>query len=272
MSRRKWSSWPSRFAREIESTSGAVGLLSGLATMTGLVVAAPMATAIGGVGLLGAIIFAGRQSIPPKMRLAAHSLGEQISLLQLAEIDPPPFKLAVVGASQSGKSTFLSAAQHSPSPNRTNRIYAEILMLPGNPATYVALLDADGAEFIQQFEILKEADLIFIFVDHNATPNFSGKSDERLKEHDVFIRQVKSAIKRRKILPDVHFLINKRDLWQSGSDAPELTSWYERHVEGLGDGNYALNFSCSMHSNWQTNDLTALMALIKKLISQRISS
>ncbi|HBE9178344.1 TPA: hypothetical protein KNH08_001192 [Serratia fonticola] len=249
-----------------------VALICGGAAVTGLVVAAPISTALGGVGIVGAIIFAGASSLPPKLRTVAESLGQKLPLEDLATLDHPPIRLAVVGATQSGKSTFLSTTKHSAkSPTRTNKVQAEILMLPGNPPAYIALLDADGREFVQQFEILKDADLLIVFVDHHISATEKIKSDERLAEHNRFIEQIEPVLKRRVSPPKIHLLFNKRDLWESGPDSAELMQWFQRHVTDWKRINIANDFSFGFHTNNSTDDTAEMMGIIRGFFESRIA-
>lgn len=269
-SSRKWNTWPRKFVEKIESTSGVVALISGGAAVTGLIVAAPIAIALGGVGIGGAIIFAGVRSLPPKLRTVADSLGQKLPLEDLATLDHPPIRLAVVGATQSGKSTFLSTTQHSAkSPTRTNKVQAEILMLPGNPPTYIALLDADGREFVQQFEIIKEADLLIVFVDHHISATEKIKSEERLAEHNRFIEQIEPVLKRIVPPPKIHLLFNKRDLWESGPDSAELMQWFQRHVADWKRINITNEFSFGFHTNNSTDDAAEIMGIIRGFVASR---
>jgi hypothetical protein len=269
-SSRKWKIWPRRFAEKIESTSGMVAVIAGAATVTGLIFAAPVAIAIGGVGLGGAIIFAGVRSIPPKLSTAAESLGQKLSLEKLAKLDHPPIRLAVIGATQSGKSTFLKRTQHSAeSSTRTNKVEAEILMLPGNPPAYIALLDGDGREFAQQFEILKEADLLIVFVDHNVSATQNIKSEDRLAEHDRFIEQIEPVLKRRLSRPKIHLLFNKRDLWESGPDSTELINWFQRHADEWNRIDITNDFSFGYHTNNTTADTAKMMDIIRGFVANR---
>lgn len=176
----------------------------------------------------------------------------------------------MVGASQSGKSTFWKKAQHlSKIPPRTNTVQAEILMLPGDPPQYAALLDADGKEFIQQFEILKDADFLILFVDHNTGSTDPLKSIERLADHDRFIEQIEPVIRRGSTLPRLHLLFNKRDLWQNGSETLELNQWFDKHVADWKRINIASELTFSVHSNNNTHDMANMMEAIKEFVAAR---
>ncbi|HJE67220.1 hypothetical protein [Pseudomonas oryzihabitans] len=247
-----------------------VALISGGAAVTGLIVAAPVAIALGGVGIGGAIIYAGVRSLPPKLRTAAQTIGQKLPLEDLASLDHPPIRLAVVGATQSGKSTFLSTTKHSVKPTtRTNKVQAEIMMLPGNPPAYIALLDADGREFVQQFEILKEADIVVIFVDHHVGATVRDKSEERLAEHNRFIEQIEPVLKRIASPPKVHLLFNKRDLWETGPNSADLKQWFDGHVAAWQRINLTNDFSFGFHTNNSTDDTAEVMGIIRSFVASR---
>jgi hypothetical protein len=271
VSKRNLYTWPSRLNHKIERTSGTAGLILAIGTVVGFYVKENIFGIINAVLLLSLIAYLAWDSFPPKMKLAQDCLGIQMSLKQLGEIHPPLLKLAVIGASQTGKSTFLSSTQHAASPERTNNVYAEILAIAGNPPKYIALLDGDGSEYIQQFDILREADIIFVFTDHNSQSNSADISESRLSEQDRFIKQIQSVIKNRSSLPAIHFLLNKRDLWERGPHAEKLALWHAEHAERWSSGNFSSEFSSSHHSNRNTEDTSLKMAIIKNLISKRTS-
>lgn len=247
-----------------------VALLSGAATITGAIAAIPMATGIAGATLVGSILYVAYRSIPPKSVQVSQLLGRQLSLDDLASLEENLIRVVVVGASQSGKSTFLKNAQQlSTNSSRTNTVKIEILMLPGDPPQYVALLDADGKEFVQQFEILKDADLLILFVDHNASATDPSKSIERLADHNRFIEQVEPVIRRGRPLPKLHLLFNKRDLWENGTEAQQLSDWFDNHVSDWKRINIATELTFSSHSNKDTSDMANMMGIIRTFVSSR---
>lgn len=267
---RKWKNWPSRFAQAVEATSGMAGLISGGIAVTGVVLSAPIATGLGAFGFIGTLCYLGVRSFPKKMPQPAKMVGQELSLEELASVEPAPVRLAVVGASQAGKSTFLQTTLHADKAiARTNRVSAEMLMLSGDPPLYVALLDADGTEFVQQFEIAKEADFLIIFVDHSVSSTDLGMSESRLSDHRNFIAQIEAVLKRRESIPKLHFLFNKRDLWESGTDVNALTEWFETTVSEWRRLNLAQDFSYSLHSNREQSDIAKLIKEIRTFVSHR---
>jgi len=266
---RKWRDWRKNFAAKVESTSGMVGLLGGAGTVAGAFASMPIATIIGGAVVGGAIIHAAWRSIPVKSLSVSECVGRKLSIAELDSFEDSILRLAVIGASQSGKSTFLSSAQHLSQPSsRTNTVQAEILMLPGHPPKYIALLDADGKEYVQQFEILKAADFFILFVDHNASSTDGLKMAERLADHDRFIEQVEPLLRGRS-LKKIHLLLNKRDLWEGKSESVELMSWFEKHVQDWRRMGVADEVTSSVHSNKDTQDMAKMVEVIRVLLSGR---
>jgi len=270
MAKRSWKKWPGRFGSTIESTSGAVALAGGLAGAGAAVVAAPLVAVVGGLVLGGALLFAAVKSFPPLRKTAGEMLGQKVTLDLLADVDPPPLRLAIVGSTQTGKSTFLSAAQQkAPTNSRTNKIYAEIMILPTNPPTYAALLDGDGKAFIQQFEIAREAEFLIFFVDHNNSATDGKKSDARLAEHDQFIAQMETTIQSTKRVPRLHLLLNKRDIWQNGGDERELEVWFKKHASEWKRLSLSDDFTSDTHSNMITSDGAKVMEQIRTYAASR---
>ncbi|MDK4199182.1 GTPase domain-containing protein [Pseudomonas sp. HR1] len=247
-----------------------VALLSGAAALTGTILSVPLAATLGGVALFGSVAYIGYKSVPPKAMRASQFLNQQISIEDLLSLDEKIVRVVVVGASQSGKSTFLKRAQHrSAVPSRTNTVRAEMLMLPGDPPHYVALLDADGKEYVQQFEVSKEADFLILFVDHNASSVESLKSDERLADHDRFIEQIEPVIKRGTRLARLHLLFNKRDLWEAGQQSSELEQWFQNHVAAWKRIQVANELTFSIHSNNNAQDMAGMMENIRDFVADR---
>jgi len=266
---RKWKTWPKRFTKEIENTSGMFALGSSAAALVGAFVAMPLVI-LGSVGLGGVLFYAGLKSIPPKVRSSSELIGSQLLLEDLSEIDPPILKLAVIGATQSGKSTFLAALQHSArAPTRTNRIYAEILTLPGSTPKFVALLDADGQEFYQQFEVIKKADFIVFFVDHNISSTEKNRAVERLAKHEEFKSQIEPVLRERKTSLRFHLVFNKRDLWEDSENSTELQKWFETQCLDWEKILKNDTFTFSLHSNKSVSDTAEMMEIIRQFSFNR---
>ncbi|PIF77144.1 hypothetical protein CLU95_4316 [Variovorax sp. 54] len=269
MTKRDWASWPGRLGKKIESTSGRVAIVSGMAAAAGLVLATPTVLAVGGVVTVGALIAALVQSFPEKKRSISEFIGGQCSLEDLDSLDLKIPRLAVVGVTQSGKSTFLSTAQQiNHVHRRTNKIYAEIMTLPGAPAKYVALLDGDGEKYMQQFEIAAKADYLVVFVDHNISSSSGDCIASRLREHEQFKDQMEPVLRQRGTIERIYLLMNKRDIWEAGSDAAMASSWFDAFAKDYSKSGLSKTFAYSNHSNKNTTDTAAVMQDIRDFVSK----
>lgn len=270
MTEKKSSKWWKDFKKVIEENSGMTTIGSSAISVVGGVAAGPWGLFSGAAGVAIAVVYAGIKSYPAPKKSPADLIGKKLSFEDLVQLDTNPLLLAVVGASQSGKSTFLSTAQHNKKPStRTNKVQGEIMMLPGKPPDYIALLDADGKEFYQQFELVEKADFIVLFIDHNKSSVDKQMSEERLKEHDNFIEQVEPVLKKRKNLPKIHLLFNKRDLWENESDSDYLKSWFEKHAAEWKRRNISKEFTYGYHTNMTTDDTATMMEVIRGCVKER---
>ena len=263
MPRRKWSDWPCRFGKALTDTGGVVGLVGLGISAVGATVAGSVVLAIGGVTAGGALVYAACRGIPPKMLSAAELVGTDVPLRMLEAIDPPILKLGVVGTTQAGKTTFIQKALHRPpGTTRTNKVYAAVLALQTSPTRYIALLDGDGEQFPQQFEVSENADFLVVFVDHNQSDDGVAKSKDRLDEHDRFLKQLEFHIRRRGKLSRLHLLLNKRDLWERSKGAAELEQWLASHAQRWQNANMATETTLGIHSNMVVDDIGSVVRLI----------
>lgn len=263
MSRRQWKKWPSRFGKALADTSGVVGLVGVGITAVGATVAAPVVLALGGATIGGAVVYAGYRGIPPKMLVASELAGSNVSLDALKDIDPPILKLGIVGYTQSGKTTFLKQSlQKSPKTTRTSKVYAAIMALQTSPTVYVALLDGDGEQLPQQFEVAERADFLLVFMDHNQGDKKVAKSKERIEEHDRFLKQLEFHIKKGGTHARIHVVMNKRDLWEQSKSADELLKWFGGHVNQWERVGVAAEITSDVHSNIIAADIGKVIRLI----------
>lgn len=266
MSQRRWNTWPKRFGKALTDTGGVVGIVGIGISAVGATVAAPIMIGVGGVTICGALIYAGCKGIPPKMLSAAELVGTYVPLQALENIHPNILKLGILGYTQSGKTTFLKhALQQMPDKVRTSKVYAAILALQITPVTYVALLDGDGEQFAQQFEVAEQADFLLVFVDHNHSDDKVGRSKERIEDHDRFLKQLEFHISRRKPLSRLHIVLNKRDLWEKSKNSIELKEWFEDHVQQWKKANIAKEITSEVHSNLISGDIGKILRHISEM-------
>lgn len=204
-------------------------------------------------------MYAAIRGVPPKMRQASEFVGQNVSLETLQSINPPILKLGIVGYTQSGKTTFLKQAlQQITETNRTSNVYATILTLQTSPTKYIALLDGDGEQFPQQYQVAADADILIVLVDHNQGNNMTEKSLDRIEDHNRFLKQLEYYIRSNKPLEKLHLIMNKRDLWESSTNSKELREWFENHVNDWKRSNIAKEVTSSIHSNLIANDMTKI--------------
>jgi len=265
---RRWKTWPQRFGKALTETGGVVGLVGIGISAVGATVATPIVIGVGGATVGGALVYAACRGIPPKMLSATDLVGIIIPLEALDRIDPPILKLGIVGYTQSGKSTFLkNALQKVPEVERTDKVYAVVITLQTSPPTYVALLDGDGEQLPQQFEVAENADFLLVFVDHNYGDDTTAKSKARIGEHNSFLKQLEFYIKKREPLPRLHIVLNKRDLWEKSKNANDLQEWFSDHVRQWKKVRIAENITSDVHSNMLSNDVNKIIHHIREQVS-----
>jgi len=262
MLKRQWKQWPSLTKKALNDTGSFTGLAGIGLGIAGVSLATPILLIIGGCTIGGTLLYAGYRGIPPKM-LSASNIDGQISLSELETISPPILKIAIVGYTQAGKTTFLqNALQRPPHTNRTSYTSATILSLQTTPITYVALLDGDGEQLHQQFEIAKFADFLLVIVDHNLSDTKVAKSKKREEEHDNFLQQLLFKLQSNDKINKVHLILNKRDLWQKSKSSTDLEAWFNSHVDQWQSANIAIEVTSDIHSNNESSDISKVISHI----------
>ena len=222
---------------------------------------------------MGAPILAAYRSFPERL-LSVPSLAtsqRQITLEQLHQLDTPVVILGTVGETQSGKSTFLQhALDRPPDTEKTTRIEVRIIPVPNAvPQMFCALVDADGRQLSQQFDVCDHVDLLFVFLDHNSSDRNAALSRQRLSSHDSFLFQLRSRLTREggKMPHHIHFVLNKRDLWEPDIGIREfLGSWFCEIIEAWRNYGMASQITSSHHSNWDAHDVRSMLRIIKESV------
>lgn len=292
MSKRDWSKYPARLIKSYSGLSG-VGLgISGFVLTVGALIPGVniaemiilgLGAGVGGISILGGAISA----IPEEFREATKLVGKYETLANLADINPPLYRIGIVGISQSGKSTLVKSfarihpnkRKEGKTEGRTNELYIYIhgLFIPelndttGNFAKYLGIIDGDGGAFNQQFKIAEESDFLCIVLDHNSIGKESRKSkniaqinNDRLTKHDEFLNQIYVHLKNtraNKPLSHIHFLLNKKDFWQKNdsSSSNELGIWFNKHIqEWKSNAHFIKKVTFDYHSNQQVEDIEKL--------------
>ena len=218
---------------------------------------------------IGILIIIAVRSFPER-KLSAESLAQSqrpVTKSHLQQLDTPILKVGVIGEKQSGKSTFLQYALQRPyDPMKTTSIEIRIVPIPNAiPQTFCALVDGDGSQFSQQFEVCDHVDLLFLFLDHNPSEAQIEIADQRLRAHENFLSQLRSHLNRDdgESPRHIHFVLNKRDLWNNNPTSKNtLTPWFCNIVEEWRDYGMAYQITSSYHSNWNAKDVSIMLRRI----------
>jgi hypothetical protein len=267
----RWKKFFKNYYEIFREQGTIISLLSTVVALTGVYLDTAFVL-YSGIGFLALIFFyCAYKSYPPVMPSAADLIGEAITLDQISEIDPPVSCFAIIGITQSGKSTFLNhVRQNSEKPNRTNELYAEIVTLQKSPPAYIALLDGDGNQYPHQFKLAGMADILLVFIDHNSGDSKTNVSLDRKKKHSEFLEQLEYYLKdyfedkKSLSIKHVHFLLNKRDLWENSSKSHELKIWFSELVGEFKKLPFSMSVSESFHSNNYASDISSIMQILNE--------
>jgi len=234
-----------------------------------LIFAAP-AIAIGGAVLLaGTAAWCAVKAVPPEQRLPQDAVGDRIeNLNDLRQFSPPLRRVGFLGASKAGKTTLLMhvIAQKAPSDVRTDDPYAMVSALIGKPPRYFALIDAAGQQFSQQFKVADESDYLVICLDHTSDDRVPATSPDRLRQHETFLQQMLGHLRNSGKSPSaLHFLLNKRDLWEANGDRADLEHWFAEQVNRWSTMP-GIKVTSSHHSNFKTDDVTTMIDKLRQLL------
>jgi hypothetical protein len=230
------------------------------------------AIALTGVGALiavGAFGYAIVKALPPRMRLADDLVGQTISTGELANIFPAIRTLAIIGPTRAGKTTLKNRLSFDPKPaSRTQHVSAYVMSLQTSPPTHIAILDAGGESFPQQFKLAELCQYLCIVIDHNISDTDTTIRPSRLSDHTSFLRQIRHHLDEVNATQKlwIHFLLNKHDLWTL--EPPErrqlLVAFCSNEVEQWRQGNRAKVVDSRPHSNDDPTDVAEFMALLKR--------
>ena len=275
MPNRRWSDWPRAFGDKLNSTGGAVGLIGlgvGAVALVTPPLWVPLLVTSAGVTVAGALGWTALKSLPAKLEKPDNLLGKKLNVSSLKSIDPPVHRLGLVGAGYTGKSTLLDHVRQYPaSTDRTETVYAVIVTLPTTPISYLALLDGAGGEFVQQFRVADNSSLLTILLDHNVSDSSPDIDQQRLKQHDDFLSQLNSYIRDRHEdkFENIHFLLNKEDLWAGSTKKTELLAWLNSHIATWRNSGLAKTVTASHHSNRHAASITNFIQHVIKTTQRR---
>ena len=270
--KRNWRSWLKRIAESVSRTEIIVGL-----TGLGFTISAqPYLQVPGALVLIAILIFIGYRTFPDRLLSVASlaSTEKFISPDQLLMLDTSVVSIGAVGAKQTGKSTFLNYAFQIPDePVKTSSIAVRVVPVPrAVPQIFCALVDGDGDQFSQQFDVCDHVDVLFVFLDHNSSSAEVIGDADRLKEHSSFLNQLRAHLNRNKDNQPccIHFVLNKRDLWEKNIDIKRyLVSWFEEVAKEWDGYGMAKSVTFSSHSNLKTKDIQDLTQLILESTSKQ---
>jgi hypothetical protein len=227
MAKRAWKKWVPDFIRNLNNHVSTSLLATG-----GIVVGIVGSAAVLPVGLAvlgGATLWAGVKSYPRRFKEPSDLLGKELDVDELAEVDPPVFKLGLVGISYVGKSELLDRIGHQHArKQRTTKVYAYVFGINQDTLRFLAVLDGAGEAHIQQFDVATDADFLAIMFDHNARDKERTLDRQRLGEHEAFLAQLRWTLNhKKKTIKNFEFLLNKRDLWDEDPSKQQLMDWFD---------------------------------------------
>ena len=288
MGKRDWSKYPGGILKAYNGGKSGAGIVIGgailaIAAIPGFVFATPffiVGGAIGSIGLLAGLW----EAVPPEYREAANLVGKYEILENLKDIDPPLFKVGIIGLSGAGKTTLIRKFCRIPDSNLvqgktkgkvTQKLYVYIaaLTIPSGDdkrakPKYLAFIDAPGEEEPNQLQVAEASDFLCVVVDHNNCCDNNNKdyliNPVRLEEHKKFVKNVSLYLKnkrRENPISCIHFLLNKRDIWENNNSVDEIVTLKEWFQEKVRDWKTAIfvkdnNLSNSYHSNESSDDFS----------------
>ncbi|WP_165251288.1 GTPase domain-containing protein [Paludisphaera soli] len=205
--------------------------------------------------------------MPPRRRTAVELNSRKISIRDALELEPPIFKLGVVGDSEAGKTTLVNRLLQRPLPQqRTQGVGAYIAALQTNPSEHVALVDGGGEEYVQQFQVAEYADALCVVLDHNRSHVDEAVDPRRLDKSLEFQRNLRGYIRDVRLAnrPLVWILVNKRDLWEKLDEQAVLS--FRETIKAIEHdwvhSNLAREVVVLNHSNMIGDDVAAFHALV----------
>jgi hypothetical protein len=217
---------------------------------------------VGGVLLAGGAILAGAyKALRPKSREKADDMKMELKELDNKYWSCHIHRVGVIGIKRSGKTEIKTKLRHFLKTGERDTKNIETHILKADDGIFVALVDGQGAERqerSQQFEIVDQADVLVIVLDHNDSDVSRDIDRARLREHDRFLQNIQDRFKK---YPDkdrrVIFVLNKRDLWSQVND-PSFTSWFQTHVQQWSDKPESVGEASMEMSTKQENDIKDL--------------
>jgi len=256
--RRDWKKWAPAFARELASpvTAAIVGASGIVTAVVGGAAALPVVALVIG----GTTLWCGIRSFPGRIRDVYDLIGRDLGLGELVGIDPPVFKVGLLGPPGAGKSTLLDRIAPQPSRNEpTTRVYARMFDFNRHPLRFLAVVDGPMEELGQQLEVASIANLLIIVLDHNRRDGTGTLDEERLREQSILLTELRSFLRRKpNAVRHVVFLLNKRDLWEGKPSEPKLMDWFGQEVNLWREDFPDMNVAGSSFSNMSAVEIVSI--------------
>jgi hypothetical protein len=189
---------------------------------------------------LGAVLLAPtvKNVFFPRSRMKNHNVELSKQELNSEFWDCHIFAIGVIGPSGTGKTTIKQLIRGLPAADVLQTVGKEYHLVKIGPSStkFGALIDGAGTVEVSgdQANLAREANILIVVFDHFDTrktkkPNETGCDQKRLNFHKKFVKDVFTSLS---ISPPaelrrVIFLMNKKDLWQSGSDRKTVERWME---------------------------------------------
>lgn len=279
--KRPWRLWIGRWIQELNGTSGLAGLgglcLAIVSFMGGNASSDKIAAFTGWLGIvitLVAIGIAACRAIPPKFRHPTDLVSQRLTLDKLNTINPPLFKLGVVGPEMVGKTTLVNRIlQQVPPCQRTQGVHAYVTALQTSPMRYLAMLDGPGQMYADQFEIASHANILCIILDHHSSDSEKRIDENRIQSHMLFQEQLRGYLAKQPRKPIcIHLLLNKQDLWDDNSvptaEKEKLRRLLFNEERKWQDSNLIRTVTSAEYSNRSPNDVAILMNQIRDFLRE----
>jgi Ca2+/Na+ antiporter len=143
-------------------------------------------------------------------------LKTEINPIDLSNLSPSPDKrIALVGLSEAGKSSFRNRLAGRIDDKQTNKWLAEIFLIPTNSGNKkLALIDTVGGRKDQQLLIPTVEKSMMLFLDHNPSAHARSFLAERKTNHLVLVKELAKIIEDETVVcEEVILVANKADLW-----------------------------------------------------------
>lgn len=138
-------------------------------------------------------------------------------------------KLAIIGLSGSGKTTFINTIKHGkPSNERTQGMSGDIIDIKDKE---ICFIDISGENNVQQFRAISLADFIVFMFDHNSFNTSAKIHKDRIDNTIKLIKDIKNHLTANSYSRKVRTLVllNKKDLWIKSGDNKNLVFMKEEY-------------------------------------------